>query len=164
MMLWDSDDKQVQQADISIWTGQKWKASGALRKAEEHLQHVDIVGTVNQESLGRITREAGRMQRQRSQEAWCRRGRFQASQDQLDPVGQCMRKISELEGYLEYGGASDKVSALFHLRRPTNNNKPPKVETNRESMLFALRETSQPVTHFVVLTTKPDRQEIQMAA
>lgn len=48
MMLWDSDDKEVWQADISTQIGWKWKASGALREAEERLQHADIVGTVNQ--------------------------------------------------------------------------------------------------------------------
>lgn len=52
MMLWDNDDQAVRQADITVRTGRKWKADGALREAEERLQHVDIVGMVTQRRLG----------------------------------------------------------------------------------------------------------------
>lgn len=52
MMLRDSDDQAVRQANITVKTGRKWKASGALREAEERLQHADIVGTVTQGRLG----------------------------------------------------------------------------------------------------------------
>lgn len=52
MMLRDSEDQAVRQADIAVRTGRKWKADGALREAEERLQHADIVGTVTQGRLG----------------------------------------------------------------------------------------------------------------
>ncbi len=52
MMLRDSDDQAVQQANIVVKTGQKWKASGALKEVEERLQHADIMGTVTQGRLG----------------------------------------------------------------------------------------------------------------
>lgn len=52
MMLRDSDDQAVQQANITVNTGRKWKANGALREAEERLQHADIMGTVTQGRLG----------------------------------------------------------------------------------------------------------------
>lgn len=42
MMLWDSDNKEIQAADISIQTGPKWKVRGALREEEECLQHAAI--------------------------------------------------------------------------------------------------------------------------
>ncbi|KAJ7993818.1 hypothetical protein DPEC_G00258660 [Dallia pectoralis] len=52
MMLRDSNDQAVRQANIVVKTGRKWKASGALREAEERLQHGDIMGTVTQGRLG----------------------------------------------------------------------------------------------------------------
>lgn len=42
MMLWDSDNKEIQAADISIQTRPKWKVRGALREEEECLQHAAI--------------------------------------------------------------------------------------------------------------------------
>ncbi|KAJ7986701.1 hypothetical protein DPEC_G00342620 [Dallia pectoralis] len=61
-MLHDSNDQAVRQANIVVKTGPKWKASGALREAEEHLQHGDIMVTVTQGRLGLgvITRARGR--------------------------------------------------------------------------------------------------------
>lgn len=52
MMLQDSDDQAVRRANITVRTGRKWKAEGALREAEERLQHADIMGTVTQGRLG----------------------------------------------------------------------------------------------------------------
>lgn len=52
MMLQDSDDQAVLQVNITVETGWKWKTSGALREAEERLQHADIMGTVTQGRLG----------------------------------------------------------------------------------------------------------------
>ena len=52
MMLRDSNDQAVRQANITVKTGRKWKATRALREAEERLQHADIVGTVTQGRLG----------------------------------------------------------------------------------------------------------------
>ncbi|KAJ7995782.1 hypothetical protein DPEC_G00248160 [Dallia pectoralis] len=52
MMLRDSNDQAVRQANIVVKTGRKWKASGALREAKERLRHGDIMGTVTQGRLG----------------------------------------------------------------------------------------------------------------
>lgn len=52
MRLRDSDDQVVQKANIMVKKERKWKASRALREAEEHLQHADIMGTVTQGRLG----------------------------------------------------------------------------------------------------------------
>lgn len=52
MMLWDSENKVVQHADISICTGSKWTASKALSEVAERLRHADIEGTKNQGRLG----------------------------------------------------------------------------------------------------------------
>ncbi|KAK0147668.1 hypothetical protein N1851_012858 [Merluccius polli] len=52
MMLRDSQDARVPQADIEVGTGRKWSASRALREAEDHLQHADIVGSVAKGRLG----------------------------------------------------------------------------------------------------------------
>lgn len=38
--------------DITVKTVQKWKGSGALRKAEERLQQTDIPGTMTQGRFG----------------------------------------------------------------------------------------------------------------
>ena len=59
---------------------------------------------------------------------------------------------------------SDQVSALFRLLCPTNTNKPPKAETNWESLLFAVWGTSQPRAHLIIMSNKPDSREIQMVA
>lgn len=48
MMLCDSDDQGVRQANITLKMGWKWKASGR----EERQQHADIMGTVTQGRLG----------------------------------------------------------------------------------------------------------------
>ena len=52
MMLRDSKDVRVRQADIEVRTGRKWSASRALREAEDRLQHADIVRSVAQGRLG----------------------------------------------------------------------------------------------------------------
>lgn len=52
MMLRDSKDERVRQADIVVRTGRKWSASRALREAEDRLHHADIVGSVAQGRLG----------------------------------------------------------------------------------------------------------------
>ena len=52
MMLRDSLDARVCQADIAVRTGHKPPASRALREAEDRLQHADIVGSVAQGKLG----------------------------------------------------------------------------------------------------------------
>ena len=52
MMLRDSQDVRVRQADIEVGTGRKWSASRALREAEDRLQHADIVGSVAKGRLG----------------------------------------------------------------------------------------------------------------
>ena len=52
MMLRDSQDARVRQADIEVRTDRKWSASRALREAEDHLQHADIIRSVAQGRLG----------------------------------------------------------------------------------------------------------------
>ncbi|KAK0147796.1 hypothetical protein N1851_012487 [Merluccius polli] len=52
MMLRDSQDARVRQADIEVRTGRKCSASRALREAEDCLHHADIIGSVAQGRLG----------------------------------------------------------------------------------------------------------------
>lgn len=52
IILCDSRDQLVRQADTIIHTGQKWSASRAVADAEARLCHKDIVGMVNQGRLG----------------------------------------------------------------------------------------------------------------
>ncbi|XP_056314571.1 uncharacterized protein LOC130229674 [Danio aesculapii] len=52
IMLRDSQDEKVRQADLVVGAGRKWSANKAVRDAEERLQHADIVGTVAQGRLG----------------------------------------------------------------------------------------------------------------
>lgn len=52
IMLRDSSDQLVRQADITIRSGRKWSANRAVADAEARLHHKDIVGTVNQGRLG----------------------------------------------------------------------------------------------------------------
>ncbi|KAK0135474.1 hypothetical protein N1851_028685 [Merluccius polli] len=52
MMLRDSQDARVGQADIEVRTDRKWSTSRALREAEDCLQHAGIVGSVAQGRLG----------------------------------------------------------------------------------------------------------------
>lgn len=52
VMLSYNNDVCIWQADIYIWTGVKWSASSALRKAEKWLHPADIIVTVNQGRLG----------------------------------------------------------------------------------------------------------------
>ncbi len=88
-MLRDSDDQAVRQANIVVKTGRKWKASGALKEAEERLQHADIMGTVTQGgwALESSPEQAGRRQGQRTGKGWCRR-RFGLWRKRADKPGQ----------------------------------------------------------------------------
>ncbi len=88
-MLRDSDDQAVRQANIVVKTGRKWKASGALKEAEERLQHADIMGTVTQGRLGLgvITRASWKEAGQRTGKGWCRR-RFGLWRKRADKPGQ----------------------------------------------------------------------------
>ncbi|CAK6980931.1 PREDICTED: uncharacterized protein LOC107717409 [Scomber scombrus] len=52
MMLRDSKHCRVRQAGIEVRTGRKWSANRALKEAEEHLHHADIVGAVAQSRFG----------------------------------------------------------------------------------------------------------------
>lgn len=122
MMLCDSDDLAVRQANIVVKTGRKWKASGALKEAEERLQHADIMGDSGE--AGPWSHHPSKLEGGKGKgperdgaegDSGCG-GREQTSQGsshetarQLDPVGKCPRKIPQLEGHLEHGGASDKV-------------------------------------------------------
>ncbi|KAJ7998422.1 hypothetical protein DPEC_G00204770 [Dallia pectoralis] len=47
-----NNNQAGRQANIVVKVGEKWKPSGALREAEERLQHGDIMGTVTQGRLG----------------------------------------------------------------------------------------------------------------
>lgn len=52
MMLQDSKNERVRQAEIEVRTCRKWSASRAVREPEEKPQHADMVGSVNQGRLG----------------------------------------------------------------------------------------------------------------
>lgn len=49
MMLCDSDNQGVRQANVTV---KRAEVEGALREAEERLQHADIMGTLTQGRLG----------------------------------------------------------------------------------------------------------------
>ncbi|KAK0137644.1 hypothetical protein N1851_026134 [Merluccius polli] len=126
MMLRDSQDARVCQADIEVRTGRKWSASRALREAEDSLQHTDIVGSVAQGRLG-LGCQGKLGQGQPEGEAWhCAEGGPQGrggkatcqgysheQAGQLDKVGERVRKGTELAEYLEHGRTTDQVSAVF---------------------------------------------------
>ena len=52
MMLRDSKDEEVKEANVDVRTGRKWVAKDAVEDAESRLRHKDIVGVVTSGRLG----------------------------------------------------------------------------------------------------------------
>ncbi|KAK0138856.1 hypothetical protein N1851_024592 [Merluccius polli] len=130
MMLLDSQDARVCQADIEVRTGREWSGSRALREAEDRLHHANIVrvsspgqvrpGLLHQGKLGQgqlqgeVWHGAEGGPQGRVGKMTCQ-GCSHEQAGQLDKVGECARKGTDLAEHLEHGRTPDQVSAVFHV-------------------------------------------------